>query len=292
MNIGHGHAHFLPKLEDVAQYNPPARKKMENWLVGGFIALIVLVGLVVLVILMMGWRRRMRQHQRAAETARRLYGVDRPRYQPQRNFLSNMKTVIRKFKDQRRQEQHQFAVLFFVPQEIKVLEDIYIDQNFTFWNKCRDHHLCNYEATFWPEIDKFYNYMVSRHNDSNHAEEIILDQFLEMWDRFLRLKRMKKPSFVILYSWLMLCSRCTKKLIDLMEDRFKPTQFVVVYTVRVWLREKEHVAEESREKLLSVGINVYHIPYEEYLPPGEKPAAAEIHQAINLDDEEEFPALI
>ena len=90
----------------------------------------------------------------------------------------------------------------------------------------------------------------------------------------------------------MLCSGCTKQLVDLMEDSFKPTQFVVVYTIPAWDGEKEHVADASREKLLSAGIGVYHVRYDEFLPPGEEPVAAETHQAINLDDEEEFPALI
>lgn len=286
--------HFLPKLGSVEQQTQQfeRRGKKMNWLVQVATALLVLVVLVATVMIMMRWHRRRRQHQMAMESAARYYGWGKPMYEPQANFLSNMRIVISKFKDQRRQEEYQFAVLFFVQQEIKALKDMYVNCNFNFRNNYRDHQLCNYEATFWPEIDKFYNYMVSRHSDTNHAEEIILDQFLEMWDRFLQLKRGKKPSFVILYSWLMLCSRCTKKLIHLMEDRFKPTQFVVVYTVPAWAGEEEDVAEESREKLLSAQIRVYHVHYDEYLPPGQEPAAAETHQTINLDDKEEFPALI
>ena len=267
---------------------------LEKWQVQVVIAPLCVLGVIVFIVAVMLRRRRQWiQHQRAVDTARKLYGVGRPRYKPQRNFLSNMRIVIRKFSEQRRDQQYQFAVMFFVQQEIKALEDIYINWNFNFWNKNSGRQLlCNYDVTYWPETDKFYNYMVSRHDNPNHAEEIIFNQFLELWDRYLRRMRMKKPSFIILYSWLMLCSRCTQKLIDLIkDDSFKPTQFVVVYTIPAWDGELEDVAEASREKLLSAGIRVYHVTYDEYLPPGEEPPVGETQQAINLGDEVEFPAL-
>jgi hypothetical protein len=192
-------------------------------------ALLVLGAIIIVITIGMGWRKRRRQERLATETIRRLYGVDRPRYEPKRNFLQNMRTVIDKFKAQRFEDEYQFAVLFFVQQEIKKLEDIYVDNNYMFWNSYRNGlPLCNYEQTFWPDPERFYNYMVSRHKHPKHAEEIILDRFPRLWRKYLETKRGKKPSHVILYSWLMLCNKCTRKLIGMIKDDYKPTKFVIV----------------------------------------------------------------
>ena len=254
-------------------------------------ALIVL-GIIIIIVIGMGRRKRRQQDRLARETARRLYGVGRPRDEPKRTFLLNMRAVIDKFKAQRFDDEYQFAVLFFVQEEIKKLEDIHIDSNYVFRNSYRNGlPLCNYEQTFWPDPEKFHNYMVSRHKNPKHAEEIILDRFPRLWRKYLEIKRGKKPSYVILYSWLMLCSKCTRKLISMMKDDYKPTKFVVVYTVSAWKGESEQTAEMSRNKLLSAGIRVYRVDYEEYLPPGEQPGD---QQAIefDFDNEQEFPPLI
>lgn len=262
------------------------------------LALCAVVVIVFFVVGMWAWKkqRQYRQQRLAEETARRLYGVGRPRYVPNRTFLTNMRTVINKLKDQRGEGQYQFAVVLFIPQEMKKLEDIHVDMNYNLWNNYPLHQqaLCNYDRTFWPEKEKFYNYMVSRHDRDQHAEEIILEQFPELWEKFLQLKGRRKPSFIILYSWLMLCSRCTARLIDIVQqDELKPTKFVVAYTTPSWEREEESVAEASREKLLSNRVGVYCVSYDKHLPPGGNPAAAmvEDHQTINLEDKTEFPSL-
>ena len=259
-------------------------------------ALIVL-GAIVLIIVGMGWRQRRRQRQRqdqlARETAINLYGMGKPRYKPRKNFMLNVRTVIEKFKDQRRESEYQFAVLFFIQEEIKRMEDIHVDNNYQFRNNYRNGDpLCNYDATFWPEPEKFYNYMVSRHENPKHAEEIILDQFPQLWHKYLETKRGKKPSFIILYSWLMLCSKCTSKLVALMQDDYKPTRFVVVYTVPAWDGESEDIAERSRNELLSAEIGVYHVNYDQYLPPGGQLEDHDGHQTIDIDSKKEFPPLL
>ena len=255
-------------------------------------ALFVL-GAIALIIVGMGWRQRQRQDQLARETARNLYGVGDPRYKPHINFKLNMRTVIKKFKGQRRESEYQFAVLFFIQQEIKTMEDIHVDNNYQFQNDYRNGDpLCNYDATFWPEPEKFYNYMVSRHNYPKHAEEIILDQFPQLWHKYLVTKGGKKPSFIILYSWLMLCSKCTSKLVALMQDDYKPTRFVVVYTRPAWDGESKDIAEGSRNKLLSAGIGVYRVKYDQYLCSGGQPEDHDGNQNIDIDSKEDFPPLL
>jgi hypothetical protein len=253
---------------------------------------VLLVLGVIILIVGMGWRtyNRRRQDQLARETARSLYGVGRPRYKPQRTFMLTMRTIIEKCKDQRRKGEYQFAVLFFV-QDIKKLNNIYIDSNYELWNNYNNSYpLCNYEKTFWPDAEKFCNYMVSRHENPKHAEEIILDQFIQLWDKYLDTKIGKKPSYVILYSWLMLCSGCTHKLLGLMRDNYKPTKFVVVYTPPAWDGESEEIAERSRNELLSAGIEVYCVKYDKFLPPGEQPGDSD--QVIDIESEQEFPPLL
>ena len=253
-------------------------------------ALLVL-GVIILIIVGMGWRKRRQQEQLARETARRLYGMGRPRYKPQRTFMLTMRTIIEKCKDQRQKGEYQFAVLLFVQQDIKHLNNIYVDGNYELWNNYNNSlPLCNYEKTFWPDPEKFYNYMVSRHENPKHAEEIILDQFVQLWDKYLDMKRGNKPSYVILYSWLMLCSGCTHKLLGLMKDDYKPTKFVVVYTIPAWDGEPEEVAERSRNELLSAGIEVYYVKYDKFLPPGGQPGDND--QAIDIESEQEFPPLL
>ena len=264
--------------------------ELHNILVGVVIISVVLA-VIVFAVLGIGRRKRLQQQQRARETARKLYGVGKPRYKPHHKFLSNMRIVISKFKYQRHESEYQFAVMFFVDQEIKRLEDIYVDGNFTFWTKDRS-SLCNYNNVFWPDTDKFYNYMVARHENLKHAEEFLLERFPVLWANYTRLKRRKKPSFVVLYSWIMPCSRCTDMFKrTAIEDMFKPTQFVVAYTTPAWNGEPENTAEINREKLLSVGTRVYHVTYDKYLPPGEQPVDDSSHQIIQLSDEEEFPPL-
>ena len=125
--------------------------------------------------------------------------------------------------------------------------------------------------------------MVARHENPKHAEEFLLARFSVLWDNYTQLKGGKKPSFVVLYSWIMPCSRCTDMLKrTAIEDMFKPTQFV---------GEPENTAEINREKLLSVGTRVYHVTYGKYLPPGEQPVDNSSHQILQLSDEEEFPPL-
>lgn len=116
----------------------------------------------------------------------------------------------------------------------------------------------------FPTDDDLVNYIVARpdqrYSPPLHAEETLLDRFDTLKDRFPG----SQISTVLVYSWLMPCSGCTKLLIQ----KFKncPYKVIVAYN-NDWTKaisDKEN--EENRNLLRRTGIDVYQIRYRSILP--------------------------
>ena len=279
----------LGKLHPILRQSGLKTEKMAvlNGSMFQIIAALFVLAVVIVVVGMGWWHKREKQRRQAEETARMLYGVGKQTYKPPPVFSFNMSKVIKKFKGQRYEDTYQFAVLFFVQQEIKRLEELKVGTNCIFKSK-GNQTLCNYDETFWPKTENFSNYMVARYDETLHAEAILLDKFDDLWEKYLHLNQGEKPSFVVLYSWIMPCRECTDKLLGVLKDKYIPTQFVVSYTLSCWTKESPDIAERSRESLRSAGISVYNIEYDKYLPSGEQPAPQSNDFRLNPDD---FPPL-
>ena len=75
----------------------------------------------------------------------------------------------------------------------------------------------NPEKPFVPQKEDFNNYIMARPNKSHgrteHAERIIMNNFKSLKKKFKN-KNHKDPVKIILYSWLMPCTDCTRAIIS------------------------------------------------------------------------------
>ena len=167
--------------------------------------------------------------------------------------------------NQQRVQGDQFAVLFFVPQGME-LENVCM----TFHTADNQRCLTHASYLFWPpDPQEFGNFMVARpeHSWGQHAEDIILEQFPELWEAYQQEGR-GPPECVILYSWLMPCTRCTPKIIEQFtsnSDYRKSTKFIVVYTVD-WIREEATNIRASKRALRNSEVIVERVSYDRRLP--------------------------
>lgn len=123
----------------------------------------------------------------------------------------------------------------------------------------------NHFVSFPKDDDDLVNYIVARpdhqrYSPPRHAEETLLDRFDALKDRFPGLS----ISTVLVYSWLMPCSGCTKLLVKKFENC--SYKVIVVYN-NDWTKAiSDEENEENRNLLRGAGIDVYQIRYQYILP--------------------------
>lgn len=72
--------------------------------------------------------------------------------------------------------------------------------------------LVNSNECSHPDSSNLVNYIVARPDHdrhTRHAEEVLLDRFNELWRNFGR-----RPSLILIFSWLMPCNECTEDIIN------------------------------------------------------------------------------
>ena len=69
--------------------------------------------------------------------------------------------------------------------------------------------LVNSIKSFHPDSSNLVNYIVARPDHMDHAEVVLLDRFNELQQKFGR-----RPSLILIFSWLMPCSECTEAIIN------------------------------------------------------------------------------
>ena len=141
----------------------------------------------------------------------------------------------------------------------------------------------NSTKPFIPPKPKFNNYIVARPEKgilgriaeyymewyTKHAETIVLNEFEDL---LLAYESNNKEVFrsIILYTWIMPCTKCTTKIITKMVKNDKlvnrELEFTVAYTLHYrYDVESEEEQEKSRENLRKAGITVKCIPYQKRL---------------------------
>jgi deoxycytidylate deaminase len=116
----------------------------------------------------------------------------------------------------------------------------------------------------FPTDDDLVNYIVARpdqrYSPPLHTEEILLSRFDALKNRFPG----SPISTVLIYSWLMPCSGCTKLLIQ----KFKncPCKVIVAYNSDWTKAISDEDNQENRNLLRGAGIDVYQIRYKSILP--------------------------
>ena len=185
------------------------------------------------------------------------------------NFIRN--DVIDIFNQQRTQGD-QFAVLLFIPQGVE-LDTIDTSVNFYTTDIGNERCLTHASYPFWPiDPQNFGNFMVARpeHSWSQHAEEILLENFPKIWETYQQ-REGGPPKYVILYSWMMPCARkCTPKLIECIAsdncDYTKSTKFIVAHTIH-WYMEEMSAIRASKRSLHDSDVTVERVSYDRKLSP-------------------------
>jgi hypothetical protein len=167
--------------------------------------------------------------------------------------------IVPKFKQQRRYDQKQFAVLLLATE--KDLRDISHCQM-----KFRPHDppITNNLNLSMPDNEKEYrNYIVARPcNDNHHAEKEIFDHLDQLWNGFMRHNdHGVPPKCFILYSWNFPCSKCTQLIIDSFnKPRYKSVSVIVAATA-FWSEEEHEIRQQNEVKMRQEHFRVsYHRP--------------------------------
>ena len=171
-----------------------------------------------------------------------------------RNFIKNR--IIPSFKGQRVPGKNQFAVLLLLSE--RDLADI-TSMSFN------PHNYLNQ-----PLVDKSYlymprdsesqigNYIVARpsHNEW-HSEDVIFSAlissslFSRLWDAYKKYNG-HSPKCILLYSWNLPCSRCTKLIIRSLNDRpYSETSVIVAYNAH-WSDETEFILKMFENERIDV----------------------------------------
>ena len=179
--------------------------------------------------------------------------------------------IIPYFNDQR-MFAYQFAVVVLLSEDDF---DNIRQTRFTpsdFWGK----PILNKTVSVMPqELTKYGNYIVARpSSNSCHSEEEIFgpysvnnSPFSHLWSAYVE-SNGAYPKCVLIYSWNLPCSRCTKAIIrSLGEEPYNSVSVIVAHTI-FWNRsESESQHKINTEKLVSKNITVEQVPYPDYLPP-------------------------
>ena len=116
-----------------------------------------------------------------------------------------------------------------------------------------------------PKMDEFNNYIIARpediRGDTKHAEEMILENFDELWEAYKNKNSNQTPASIMLYSWIMPCEDCTEAIIKELSNLGIPV--TIVYTIPWRKKGKQIQGKKSRKRLKDNGISVEHVrcPY-------------------------------
>lgn len=167
-------------------------------------------------------------------------------------FIQN--SVISRFRSHREVPQAQFAVLVFSPMEFSNISQTNIraaqEEGSARWVYTSSTAVC------FPAIQSFTNFVVARKYGPRHSEELIFD-YGDLED--LCRKCVQQPiKTLLLYSWLMPCSKCTSRIISEKNKLNGGRRMVVVYTAD-WVEERNN--ERNRECLRCNGVFVRRVKY-------------------------------
>ncbi len=127
----------------------------------------------------------------------------------------------------------------------------------------------NSNEPFLPPKDKFHNYIIARPMQKGdrrkHAEEIILDEFNDLWDSYLQINSNQRPKSIVLYSWIMPCSECTEKIINTLSRLGVPVY--IAYTISYKRKETKQQQKDSRKRITSSRMTIEKVEYPHRLQP-------------------------
>ena len=173
-------------------------------------------------------------------------------------FSKFIRNVIELFNGQRL-EGHQFAVLIFTAEhKLSRMGRIRFQA---------PQHATGYVNKKYPYFPRgdLKNYLVARPNNGRHCEEILLDQEYRLWDAYEE-DHPTGPRCIILYSWLLPCSDCTRKIITYHTHTRPAVELIVVFTSACYQDESENL--NNITQMQEAGIDVHKVSYF-HLPPAE-----------------------
>ncbi len=175
-----------------------------------------------------------------------------------RSFVQ--KTIIPKFSKQRIRGD-QFAALILLDCDLKDITSTILSPH---------DPMVNRKYPYYPHPQKQNNYLVARPDmqsyGTTHAEVILINNFDSLWNAYLWSHSDREPQHVLLYSWIMPCKNCTKRICSLQPLSCKIT---VVYTIdcRKGEGRDQMQTEENTETLNRAGVQVSQVGYPYELPP-------------------------
>ena len=163
-----------------------------------------------------------------------------------------------------RQERDQFAVLIFTE------ESNLSKMEYTRFKPCDPRARCN-----TPLVNNNYpcfprgdlgNYLVARPDEGRHCEKIIFCQ-IHLLQKAYRRVHPRGPRCIILYSWLLPCSGCTREILRYYSNISAPRpKMVVAYTV-LWREVADTENQRNIEQMQQAEIIVKKIAYPRRLLP-------------------------
>ena len=174
-------------------------------------------------------------------------------------FYDFIQNVINLFNGQRLRGD-QFAVLIFTAEsELNRMGSIRFQDP---WCTTR---LVNRTHPYFPR-NNLNNYLVARPDMGHHVhcEKILLDQEYWLWDAYEE-DHPTGPRCIILYSWLLPCSDCTRKIITYHTHTRPVVKLIVVFTSGCYQDELENLNNITR--MQEAGIEIHKVSYSRHLPP-------------------------
>jgi hypothetical protein len=114
----------------------------------------------------------------------------------------------------------------------------------------------------FPHVNNLCNYITARPSDQNHAEAQLTNNF----DVLLRKYRSSTCQTIVLYTWLLPCARCTRKIKDKLGWGRQQARVVIVYTSKMQGVTEYH-AREIVSDLEAAGITVIQENCDSLIPP-------------------------
>ena len=110
-----------------------------------------------------------------------------------------------------------------------------------------------------PQCEDYCNYIVARPTHRFHAEEEIFRQtskFNQLWDSYTDLL-FASPDYILIFSWILPCSKCTDLIIAALRERlaYRQAKVFLAY-VTIWKKESSRKHDRNIEKLTQSGVVV------------------------------------
>ena len=164
--------------------------------------------------------------------------------------------VISRFISHRDDSHQQFAVLVFSPFELPNISQTIIEAAKELDSEWK---VFTSPDKYYPAGRNFTNFIVARPNGPAHAEEIIFD-YGDL-NNLCEERCIQQPiRTLLLYSWLMPCSKCTERIIEENGSLNGGRRMVVVYT-KDWIEEEYNQRIRNRNSLRNNGIRVMRVDY-------------------------------